>query len=98
MPGNHLAGAGLHRLGDGRPSERFIHFVDNVTINNAYGGVFRSTALSKDQLERRYPGSDIILLAELALYGPYVIIPQVLQPSSHIAPALHFLQNDGRGG
>ena len=76
--GNHLAGASLHGLGDGKPSERFIHFVDNVSINNAYGGVFRSTALRKTRLEGRYPGSDIVLLAELVLYGPYVVIPQVL--------------------
>jgi glycosyltransferase involved in cell wall biosynthesis len=78
MVGGDLAGASLLGLGSGRPSDRFIHFVDNVCINNAYGGVFRSNVLRRTRLEAPYPGSDLVLLAELALYGPFLLIREVL--------------------
>jgi glycosyltransferase involved in cell wall biosynthesis len=60
------------------PSQRFIHIRQHLLMNNAQAGVIRLSALRRTRLERSYPHSDMILMAELALYGKYRLLPEPL--------------------
>jgi glycosyltransferase involved in cell wall biosynthesis len=60
------------------PSQRFIHIRQHLSMNNAQAGVIRLSALRRTRLERSYPHSDMILMAELALYGKYRLLPEPL--------------------
>jgi glycosyltransferase involved in cell wall biosynthesis len=60
------------------PSGRFIRIRQHLKLNNAQGGVIRLSALRRTRLERTYPHSDMILMAELALYGQYRLLPEPL--------------------
>lgn len=61
-----------------RPSERFREYLNRERINNVMNGVIRSSALRETALNRPLPGSDISMVAELALRGKFVEIPDRL--------------------
>jgi glycosyltransferase involved in cell wall biosynthesis len=61
-----------------RPSERFIAVRSRMNLNNASSGVIRREVLDRAQVARRYPDGDMILMAELALYGAFRRLPDVL--------------------
>lgn len=63
---------------DGRPSDRFTHLLRALRLNNAQSGLIRLSALRQTGLDRPYPAGDIPLMAELALRGAYVLLPEVL--------------------
>lgn len=63
---------------DKSPVERFKKVLREVRLNNAFNGLIRADALRTTTLDRSYLGSDIVLLAELALRGEIVRIPQHL--------------------
>jgi glycosyltransferase involved in cell wall biosynthesis len=60
------------------PFERFRNLLTNMGLNNAQAGLIQTDVLLKTRLEGSYPGSDIPLMAELALYGEYRRIPEPL--------------------
>ena len=61
-----------------RPSERFLRVAELMTLNNAQSGVIRLDVLRRTRLDRLYPSGDMALMAELALYGKFHLIPDVL--------------------
>lgn len=63
---------------DPRPSRRFAYLFDQMGMNNVHAGLFRVGALRKTAPEDLYPGADLVLIAELALYGLFVQVPQIL--------------------
>jgi glycosyltransferase involved in cell wall biosynthesis len=63
---------------DSRPSRRFRHVVDHSHYNNVHAGLFRSDSLRKTMLEKPYPSGDLVMIAELALYGLFFEVPRVL--------------------
>jgi glycosyltransferase involved in cell wall biosynthesis len=58
--------------------ERFFTFFDRVRLCNVQYGLMRSIALGQTSLLRNYPGSDVVLLGELTLYGQFFEIPDFL--------------------
>jgi|ERR1700733_5701772 glycosyltransferase involved in cell wall biosynthesis len=65
-------------IDDSRPSRRFRHVVDHSYYNNVHAGLFRSESLRQTMLEQPYPAADMVMIAELALYGQFCEVPQVL--------------------
>jgi glycosyltransferase involved in cell wall biosynthesis len=65
-------------LEDSRPSDRFLRLLRELRLNNAQSGLIRMSDLRQTGLDRLYPGGDIPLMAELALRGPFVLLPEVL--------------------
>jgi len=61
-----------------RPSDRFRDYLNREKINNVMNGVIRASALRETALNRQLPGSDISMIAELALRGKFVEIPDRL--------------------
>lgn len=61
-----------------RPSDRFREYLNREKINNVMNGVIRASALRETALNRLLPGSDISMIAELALRGKFVEIPDRL--------------------
>ena len=61
-----------------RPSARFARVLELLSLNNLQCGVLRLDTLRKTRLDRMYPGGDMALTAELALYGQLRMIPEVL--------------------
>jgi glycosyltransferase involved in cell wall biosynthesis len=61
-----------------RPSERYGHVRRCLGLNNAQMGLIRLDVLRLTQLERTYPAGDMVLMAELALLGPFALLPDVL--------------------
>jgi glycosyltransferase involved in cell wall biosynthesis len=61
-----------------RPSERFARVCLELRLNNMQSGVFRLDALRRTGLDRSYPHGDMVLTAELALYGRFQMIDEVL--------------------
>ena len=59
-------------------SERFRTICSRLVVNNAQQGLIRTDALLSTGLDRSYPGGDMVLMAELALLGKYVLIPEPL--------------------
>lgn len=60
------------------PSERFTHLLRALQLNNAQSGLIRLAALRQTGLDRPYPAGDLPLMAELALRGAFVLLPEVL--------------------
>jgi glycosyltransferase involved in cell wall biosynthesis len=60
------------------PYNRFIALLSNLRLNNPQGGLFRSSVLKRTKLERLYPGGDIPLMAEVALFGKFYEVPEFL--------------------
>jgi glycosyltransferase involved in cell wall biosynthesis len=61
-----------------RPSERFMCVRNRMNLNNAQHGLIRLPPLRQTRLGRLYPDGDLILMAELALYGTFRRLPDVL--------------------
>lgn len=63
---------------DARPGDRFGRVCQRLSINNGLNGLIRLDALLKTRLHRAYPHSDRVLMAELAMHGRFVLLPDVL--------------------
>jgi glycosyltransferase involved in cell wall biosynthesis len=63
---------------DDRPSDRFIHLLTALRLNNAQSGLIRLDILRQTGLDRPYPAGDMPLMAELALRGTFVLLPDIL--------------------
>jgi glycosyltransferase involved in cell wall biosynthesis len=61
-----------------RALERMLYLCDHLKLNNGQCGVIRLPALRETRLDRPYDGGDLILMAELALRGKFVVLPEVL--------------------
>ena len=68
----------ISNLEQERPSDRFREYLNRENINNVMNGVIRASALRETALNRLLPGSDISMVAELALRGKFVEIPDRL--------------------
>lgn len=51
------------------PVDRFRHILSSLRLNNAFNGVYRSDALRRTSLNGEYLGSDMVVVAEIALQG-----------------------------
>jgi glycosyltransferase involved in cell wall biosynthesis len=58
--------------------ERFRLALQNMGLLNAHYGLIKANVLRRTSLYGTYPGADMVLLAELALYGQFWEIPQQL--------------------
>jgi glycosyltransferase involved in cell wall biosynthesis len=65
-------------LVEARPSDRFRSLIGGLELNNAQSGLIRLDALRQTGLDRPYPGGDFPLMAELALRGRFVVLPDFL--------------------
>jgi glycosyltransferase involved in cell wall biosynthesis len=64
---------------DERPSVRFERLCRELRANNAVSSaLIRTAALRRTDPDRCFPGGDMGLMAELALYGKYHLLPEVL--------------------
>jgi glycosyltransferase involved in cell wall biosynthesis len=61
-----------------RPCERFRAYIERYRLNNVMNGVIRASILKRTPLLARFPGSDLVLMAELALYGKFVEVPEFM--------------------
>lgn len=66
---------GLHSV---LPSDRFRECYARLRLCNAQYGIIRTAVLRRTGGQRSYPSSDIVLLAELALRGRFVEVPERL--------------------
>jgi glycosyltransferase involved in cell wall biosynthesis len=57
------------------PHKRLKHFLRYVHMYNSAYGLIRSEALRRTRMHGLFPGSDHVLLAELAMIGRFVEIP-----------------------
>lgn len=57
---------------------RFIQICVRLSINNALQGVFRTDVVKRTRLVRNYPAGDLVFMAEAALRGKFVLVPQRL--------------------
>lgn len=60
------------------PFDRFTAFLDRVRFNNLEQALMRSDVLRKTTLQAVYPGSDTILMAEMAARGKVHQVPEFL--------------------
>jgi glycosyltransferase involved in cell wall biosynthesis len=65
-------------ISEPRPSERFARVCTQLWLNNIMCGVLRLDVLRRTRLHRVYPHSDLALMAELALYGRFQLLDDVL--------------------
>jgi glycosyltransferase involved in cell wall biosynthesis len=65
-------------LSSAESAERFIELLSKPGLNNAVNGVIRRAALLRASRLGVYMGADIVLMAELALMGKFVLIPEDL--------------------
>src|SRR6185503_3038605 len=56
---------------------RLAEYLYKVGLTNAIYGVIRSETMRKTALHQPYPGSDVVLLGELALWGKFREIPEI---------------------
>ncbi len=63
---------------DDAPSARFRAVTEQLTLNNAVSGLHRADVLKQTGLIRPYPGSDVVLMGELALRGKFAMAHDVL--------------------
>jgi glycosyltransferase involved in cell wall biosynthesis len=69
---------GYNKLISRKPSQRFKEFHRIGGHCNPVFGVIRSEVLAKTPLIGKYPGSDRVLLGELALWGQFYEVPAYL--------------------
>jgi len=65
-------------LSEDSPHARLRHLLHNVYLCNAVLGLMRLDALQRTALHGAYVSADHVLLAELAMQGPWVEIPEPL--------------------
>ncbi len=58
--------------------ERFKLLLKRIRLNNIMNGLIRSRALRHTPLIKPYYSSDIVLMAEVVLYGKFVEVPEYL--------------------
>jgi len=58
-----------------QPSGRLSGLLARMRLNNAMSGLIRMEVLRKTGLDRPYPGGDLVLMAELAMAGKFVLLP-----------------------
>ena len=63
---------------DDRPTDRLKQLAMKLGLNNGQSGLIRLSLLRKTRMERLYPNGDIALMAELALLGKFIVLPEVL--------------------
>lgn len=63
---------------DASPSKRYLQVRTTLSRNNAQSGLLRLDVLRRTRLDRPYPHGDKPLMAELALYGKFYLIRDVL--------------------
>ena len=59
-------------------AERFERVCREMALNNAQCGLMRLDVLRRTALDRPYPAGDVALMAELALYGKFRLLPDAL--------------------
>jgi glycosyltransferase involved in cell wall biosynthesis len=60
------------------PYERFGKVRESLRLNNPLIGLIRTDSLLRTRLNRVYPGGDMVLTAELALSGRFLLLPEIL--------------------
>jgi glycosyltransferase involved in cell wall biosynthesis len=60
------------------PADRFLTLIDSIKLAHQHLGLIRTDCLRQTHLLGTYSGSDIALLAELALYGKFYELPERL--------------------
>lgn len=60
------------------PGERFIQLIERMQLNNAFNGVMRTALLRRALPMGSFWAADVALMAELALIGKYVLVPERL--------------------
>jgi glycosyltransferase involved in cell wall biosynthesis len=63
---------------DPRPRDRYTRLRRDLALNNAQNGLVRLPALKRTRLVGAYVGSDLAMMAELALQGKVQLLPEVL--------------------
>lgn len=63
---------------DESPSARLRRLSLELGLNNGQSGLIRLSMLRCTRLDRLYPGGDFALMAELALQGRFLVLPQIL--------------------
>jgi glycosyltransferase involved in cell wall biosynthesis len=58
--------------------DRVVEMLRRIRLNNVLYGVVRRSALLRTRLHAPYYGSDIVLMAELALLGKFIELPEVM--------------------
>ncbi|MEM7271501.1 MAG: glycosyltransferase family 2 protein [Actinomycetota bacterium] len=66
------------RVQDDTPQDRLRSTITNLTFCNPVFGLIRSDALGRSAKIGAFPGSDAILLYELAMYGTFAVVPELL--------------------
>ena len=61
-----------------QPSARLAALYQDLALNNGQSGLIRVDALRRTRLDRPYEGGDFALMAELALQGRFVVLPDML--------------------
>jgi glycosyltransferase involved in cell wall biosynthesis len=61
-----------------RPSVRLSRLLAEMKLNNAISGLIRMEVLRRTGLIRPYQGGDLVLMAELAMAGMFVLLPHPL--------------------
>lgn len=59
-------------------SERFRQLLNNLTLCNSIFGLTRTAVMRKTAGLPKYPGADIVFMAELCLHGKFYLIPEYL--------------------
>jgi glycosyltransferase involved in cell wall biosynthesis len=73
--GNHIF---IHGADDPVRTKRFRNFALYNRSGNFMYGLMRASALSKTSLHGSFASSDLVFLAELALYGTFYVLPETL--------------------
>lgn len=60
------------------PRERYLHVMHHLALVNALYGVMRTDALRRTAVHGAYLGADLVVQAEIALYGKLWEIPEYL--------------------
>jgi glycosyltransferase involved in cell wall biosynthesis len=63
---------------DADPVTRFERLLGALRLNNAFNGLYRADALRRTSLNGEYMGSDIVVVAEIALMGHVARLPEYL--------------------
>ena len=68
----------VQELPQSSPSERFKQFLEQDSWVNAVYGLMRSDALKETSIMGTFPGSDIVVMAEMSLHGKFFELPDCL--------------------
>ena len=65
-------------LDDDAPSKRFIQFLAQDSWVNSVYGLMRTQTLKNTSIMGTFPGSDIVVMAEMSLHGKFIELPDYL--------------------